>query len=77
MTLPKGSVYKFDILEQPDTPVKYRAFFQLALFGGFRRGEILGLEWSDIDFDTGVIHIRRTVHYGSPSNIRKSLDYPP
>lgn len=52
-----------DILEQPDTPVKYRAFFQLALFGGFRRGEILGLEWSDIDFDTGVIHIRRTVHY--------------
>ena len=52
-----------DILEQPETPVKYRAFFQLALFGGFRRGEILGLEWSDIDFDTGVIHIRRTVHY--------------
>ena len=52
-----------DILDLPETPVKYRAFFQLALFGGFRRGEILGLEWSDIDFDTGVIHIRRTVHY--------------
>ena len=52
-----------DILDKPETPVKYRAFFQLALFGGFRRGEILGLEWSDIDFDTGVIHIRRTVHY--------------
>ena len=52
-----------DILDQPETPVKYRAFFQLALFGGFRRGEILGLEWSDIDFDTGVIHIKRTLHY--------------
>ncbi len=52
-----------DILDRPDTPIKYKAFFYLAIFGGFRRGEILGLEWSDIDFDTGVIHIRRTVHY--------------
>lgn len=52
-----------DILDRPETPVKYRAFFQLAIFGGFRRGEILGLEWSDIDFETNVIHIRRTVHY--------------
>lgn len=52
-----------DILDSADTPIKYKAFFQLALFGGFRRGEILGLEWSDFDFDTRVIHIRRTVHY--------------
>lgn len=52
-----------DVLDSPETPIKYKAFFQLALFGGFRRGEILGLEWKDIDFDTGVIHIRRTVHY--------------
>lgn len=52
-----------DILDRDDTPIKYRAFFQLAIFGGFRRGEILGLEWEDIDFDTGVVHIRRTVHY--------------
>ena len=52
-----------DILEKPETDIKYRAFFQLAFFGGFRRGEILGLEWSDIDFDTNVVHIRRTVHY--------------
>lgn len=52
-----------DILDKPDTPLKYKAFFQLALFGGFRRGEILGLEWQDIDFDTNIIHIRRTVHY--------------
>ena len=52
-----------DILDRPDTPIKYKAFFMLAIFGGFRRGEILGLEWKDIDFDTNVIHIRRTVHY--------------
>lgn len=52
-----------EILEQPETDIKYRAFFQLAIFGGFRRGEILGLEWSDIDFETHIVHIRRTVHY--------------
>jgi integrase len=52
-----------DILDRSDTPIKYKAFFQLALFGGFRRGEILGLEWNDIDFETGVVHVRRTVHY--------------
>ncbi len=52
-----------DILDSEGTPLKYKAFFHLALFGGLRRGEILGLEWEDIDFETGVIHIRRTVHY--------------
>ena len=33
------------------------------MFGGFRRGEILGLEWNDIDFENNIVHIRRTVHY--------------
>lgn len=41
-------------------PIKYRAFFILAIYGGFRRGELLGFEWSDIDFDTGVISVVRT-----------------
>lgn len=31
-------------------PTKYQAFFVLAIYGGFRRGELLGLEWGDIDF---------------------------
>ena len=41
-------------------PTKYRAFFVLAMYGGFRRGELLGLEWPDIDFDNHVLNIRRT-----------------
>ena len=52
-----------DILDHSSTPIKYKAFFQLALFGGFRRGEILGLEWTDINFETRVVRVRRTVHY--------------
>ena len=44
-------------------PTKYRAFFVLAIYGGFRRGEILGLEWPDLDFETCVVRIRRTSQY--------------
>ena len=51
-----------DILDSEETPIKYRAFFHLAIFGGFRRGEILGLEWNDIDFEHNIVHIRRAAH---------------
>jgi integrase len=27
---------------------------------GLRRGEVLGLQWTDIDFTVGVLHVRRT-----------------
>jgi integrase len=31
----------------------------LALHYGLRKGEILGLKWGDIDFEEGLLHIRR------------------
>lgn len=37
-----------------------RAIILLALDAGMRRGEILKLKWSDIDFEMGVIHILGT-----------------
>lgn len=46
-----------------DEPLRWRVFYTLAIFGGFRRGELLGLEWKDIDFETGVISIRRASLY--------------
>lgn len=46
-----------------EAPSKYQAFFVLAMYGGFRRGEILGLEWEDIDFQSEVVTIRRTSQY--------------
>ena len=45
--------------ETPD--VKWYAFFLLALYGSFRRGEIVALRWSDIDFDDHTITIKRSV----------------
>lgn len=32
----------------------------LALVLGLRRGEILGLRWGDMDFQAGIVHIRRS-----------------
>jgi integrase len=37
--------------------------FLLAIYTGMRRGEILGLKWSDIDFDKKVIHVNRSLAY--------------
>jgi len=44
-------------------PLKYRVFFTLAIYSGFRRGELMGLEWKDIDFEYNIIHIRRTSNF--------------
>lgn len=38
---------------------KYYPILATALFTGMRRGEILGLQWSDIDVDNRKIYIRR------------------
>ena len=37
--------------------------FTLAIYGGLRRGELLGLEWKDLDFTEHIIHSRRTSLY--------------
>ena len=39
---------------------KYRVLFKLAIMSGARQGEILGLKWSDVDWDNSQIHIQRT-----------------
>lgn len=46
-----------------DATTKFKVFYTLAMYCGFRRAELLGLEWKDIDFNTGVISIRRTSLY--------------
>ncbi len=51
----------FDLLKVE--PLKYQLFFNLAIYSGFRRGELLGLEWKDIEWDSGVISIHRTSNY--------------
>ncbi len=44
-------------------PIKWKTAMYLLIFSGMRRGELLGLEWDDIDFENRVIRIRRTSQY--------------
>lgn len=37
---------------------------------GMRRGEVLGLQWGDIDFERGVIHVQRSMEQGKGPVIR-------
>lgn len=73
ITIPKGSKKERKILSIKETEeflkllatatLKWRTFFTLDIYSGMRRGEMLGLEWKDIDFETGVVHIQRTSNY--------------
>ncbi len=38
---------------------RLEALYSVALALGLRQGEALGLKWSDIDFDAGVLRVRR------------------
>lgn len=52
------------------TDQKYRTLFKLAIFSGARQGEILGLKWSDIDWNNSQIHIQRTYNNQAWYNVK-------
>jgi integrase len=37
-----------------------RALWATAMYSGLRLGELLALEWKDVDFETGVLRVRRS-----------------
>lgn len=41
---------------------RYGVFIRLVLFTGLRLGELLGLRWEDLDIQSGMLHIRRTLN---------------
>ena len=46
-----------DAIEQ-DPNVQAANLMKMALYTGMRRGELFKLQWQDVDFDRGFIHIR-------------------
>lgn len=46
-----------------DEPIKWRTALLLLIYSGMRRGELMGLEWTDIDFQNNTIDIYRTSQY--------------
>lgn len=43
-------------------PSKYKAAVYLGIFGGLRKSEVLGVKWSDLDLETGLLRITRSRH---------------
>lgn len=48
----------------------YFALFYTAIFTGMRRGELLALEWNDIDFKKQTININKQVYRGRLSDTK-------
>lgn len=47
--------------EKTRVPLQFRVFFTLAIYGGFRRGELCALKWEDIDFQSRTIRIDEAI----------------
>jgi integrase len=61
---------------------KYKTLFLVAVMSGARQGEILGLKWSDVDFERKQLHINRTYthrKFFSPKTAqsRRAIDLAP
>lgn len=67
-----GKIKGFLSAVMRDAPILYKCYFMLAVTGGLRRGEIMGLEWRDIDFENQIIRINRAFNYTSATG--KYLD---
>ena len=44
-----------------EIPEQIRVLFNIAIYAGLRKGELLALEWSDIDFEADTISITKAV----------------
>ncbi len=66
---------------------RLEALYSVALALGLRQGEALGLKWSDLDLDAGILHVRRAAqripHQGTQlvetktAGSRRTLFLPP
>jgi len=61
---------------------KERLLFMTATLTGMRQGELLGLQWGDMDWHNYQVHVRRTFNHGQfyePKSkaSRRKIDMPP
>ena len=49
--------------------IQFKTMVYILMFGGLRRGELLGLMWSDINWDKRTLKIQRNVQYTSETGI--------
>ena len=54
---------------------KYKMLFLLAAMSGARQGELLGLKWSDVDWEKNQVHIQRTYNKGAWYKPKSAASY--
>lgn len=55
---------EYEVSEYYEThtvPYQFQVYFNLSIIGGFRRGELLALQWKDIDFINDTISVSKAV----------------
>jgi len=71
----------FTLLQQePAESFQFVLFIIMAVYTGFRRGELLGLEWKDFELSNGLVSVKRAAyqskglgHYTDTPKSKKSL----
>lgn len=58
-------------------PLQFRVLIHLAMITGCRRGELVALEWSDIDFEKRTISIHKSAYKikGEPTKIKDTKSH--
>lgn len=54
-----------------EIPEQIRVLFNLAIYGGLRKGELLALEWGDIDFENDTVTVSKAVSVVAGQQITK------
>lgn len=87
LTLPKAQAPKVEIFTKQEAakvleclekePLQFQTLIQLAIYTGARRGELVALKFSDIDYDNYKITIERTAYKlkGEPTKTKPPKDY--
>lgn len=52
-----------NLTELGEEQIKYKVAIILTIFTGVRLGELMGIEWQDINFKTGIVSINRSSQY--------------
>lgn len=57
--------------ELENEPLTYKTIIHLAIDVGLRSGELCGLKWEDVDFDTGILTINKQRQYVSTFGVKE------
>ena len=68
-----GKMYHVETYtEKRGIPLQLQVFFNVALFGGLRRGENIALTWDDIDFNNNTVSINKATAIVNHKQISKA-----